>query len=88
MNGYVMYEVAKQRIAEQHRAAEQRQTARQAVAARKARTNGRGRRAKQETTVAPVIPDFAYQLLEAIAPDAVPEPRQEATRGRHARSSN
>ena len=88
MNGYMMYEVAKQRMAEQHRAAEQRQAARQAADARKARAGGRGRRGTQETTVAPVIPDFAYQLLEAMARDAVPAPRQEATRGRHARSGN
>jgi hypothetical protein len=88
MNGYMMYEVAKQRMAEQHRAAEQRQAARQAADARKGRANGRGRRGRPETTVAPVIPDSADELLAAMARDAVPAPRREATRGRHTRSSN
>ena len=91
MNSYMMYEVAKQRMAEQHRAAEQRRDARLAADARKGRANGRGRRGRQETTETtgvPVIPDFAYQLLEAMARDAVPAPRQDATHGWHAPSSN
>ena len=88
MNGYIMYEVAKQRMAEQHRAADQRRAARQATDARKGRASGGGRRGGQGTTVAPVIPDFADELVDAMARASVPAPRHEATRGRNARSGN
>ncbi len=56
MNGNSMYEVARQRIAEQQRAA------RQAGEARERRAAARGRRARKEATEAvatPAIPDFA-----------------------------
>lgn len=87
MNGNLMYEMAKQRIAEQQRAAQELGRARSRRAA------ARGRHAKAETPDAvgtPVIPDFADEMFET-APDAVPGPRQEqedVARGRHARSSH
>jgi hypothetical protein len=82
MNGNSMYEVARQRIAEQQRAA------RQAGEARERRAAARGRRARKEATeavAAPVIPDFAAEMFDA-EQDAVPA-RQEATDGSHARTS-
>ncbi|MGH3252309.1 MAG: hypothetical protein ACRDOI_39700 [Trebonia sp.] len=86
MDGYLMYEVARQRIADQHRAAERRQAARQATAARKERAAARGRRAGREVP-APAIPDFADELLDTMARGSVPGPRQEAGHGRRTRSS-
>ena len=74
MYGYLMYEAAKQRIAEQQRAAQQVREVREARAA------ARGRRARKEAAEAvatPVIPDFADEMFESA---------QETTRGRHARS--
>ena len=87
MNGDLMYEMAKQQMAERHRLAEQRQIARQA---RKSRATARGRRVLDEVpeaVVMPVIPDFADEMFDA-ARKAVPAPRPEAGRGRHARSSH
>ena len=86
MYGHAMYEIAKQRIAEQQRAAQQLREVREA---RAQRTAARGRRGKKETpgtVAAPVIPDFAHEMFD-MARDAVPAPRQEDTGGRHARSS-
>jgi len=84
MNGNAMYEVARQRIAEQQRAA------RLAGEARQRRGFALGRRGKkkeaQETFAAPVIPDFAHEMFDA-AGDAVPAPRDEPGRDRDARSS-
>ena len=83
MNGNAMYEVARQRVAEQQRAA------RQAGEARERRAAARERRARKEaieTVAAPVIPDFAAEMFDA-AGDAVPAPRQETTDGSHARTS-
>lgn len=88
MNGYLMYELARQRIADQHRAAERRLAARQAAAARKERASARRRHAGQETAdaaVVPVVPDFADELLDAMARDAAAAP-QEAGRGRQSRT--
>jgi hypothetical protein len=71
MNGNLIYEMARQRIAEQQRAA------RQAGEARERRAAARGRRAKAnapEAIVTPAIPDFADEMFEA-ARDAVPAPR-------------
>jgi hypothetical protein len=82
MNGSSMYEVARQRIAEQQRAA------RQAGEARTRRAAARGRHARKEAAeavAAPAIPDFAAEMFDG-ARDAVPEPRREAGGGRHARS--
>lgn len=81
MNGNLMYEVARQRMAEQRR------TAREAgeAGARRAAAR-RGRRARAEAPEAaglPAIPDFAHEMFEA-ARDAVPAP---GTRGRPARAS-
>jgi hypothetical protein len=81
MNGNSMYEVARQRIAEQQRAA------RQAGEARERRAAARGRHARKGATEAvatPAIPDFADEMFDA-ARDAVPTPGRETTRGRHAR---
>lgn len=61
MNGNMMYEVAKIRIAEQQRAA------REAGEARARRAAARGRHAKAapaEQVVSPVIPDFAHEMFE------------------------
>jgi hypothetical protein len=83
MNGNLMYEMTKQRIAEQQRAA------RQASEAREQRAAARGRRARQERgqeIVAPAIPDFAHEMFET-ARDTVPAPREESGRGRRARTS-
>jgi hypothetical protein len=81
MNGNLMYEIARQRIAEQQRAA------RQADQARALRAAGRGRHAREELAeeiVTPAIPDFAHEMFKA-AGDTVPAP--ESGRGRRARSS-
>lgn len=83
MNGNLMYEVARERIADQRR------VARQAGVARELRAIARGRHARDEAQKAiatPVIPDFAEQMFDS-ALGAVPTPRQEAARGRHARTS-
>jgi hypothetical protein len=80
MNGNVMYEVARLRMADMQR------TAQQAREAREARSAARARRARKEalrTIATPVIPDFAEEMFAGTG-DAVPAPRQE--RGRHARS--
>jgi len=82
MNGNAMYEVARQRIAEQQRAA------RQAGEARERRAAASGRRARKEAReviATPVIPDFAVEMFDE-ARDAVPAPRQEAKRGRQTRA--
>ena len=82
MNGYEMYEVARERIAEQQRGARQAREARAQRAAARA-----ARRAKKEAIAAPVIPDFAHEMFD-VARDAVPAPRHEAGRGRHAGTSH
>ena len=83
MYGHAMYEIAKQRIAEQQRAAEQQREVREARAQRAAARGRRGKKETPETIAVPVIPDFAEEMFAATG-DAVPAPRQE--RGRHARS--
>jgi len=82
MDGYAMYEVARERIAEQQRGARQAREARAQRAAARA-----ARRAKKEALAAPVIPDFAHEMFD-VARDAVPAPRHEAGRGRHAGTSH
>jgi hypothetical protein len=82
MFGSAMYEVARARIAEQERAAIQ------SGEARRQRAEARGRRrraqvAESAVTTVPAVPDYAEELLEA-AVNAVPAPREEAPRGRHA----
>jgi len=81
MNGNAMYEVARQRVAEQQRAARQAGEAREQRAA--ARASRRAKKGAQETIIAPLIPDFAHEMFDA-ARDAVPAPRREDPRGRHA----
>jgi hypothetical protein len=85
MNGYAVYEVARERIAQQQRDARQAGRARaQRAAARAAR---RAKKGAREAIATPVIPDFAHEMFD-VARDAVPRPRQEAGRGRHARTSH
>ena len=79
MNGNVMYEVARLRIADLHRTARQARLAREAAHARRAR------KAAPESIAMPVIPDFAEEMFAATG-DTVPAPRPENPRGRHARS--
>jgi len=81
MFGNVMYEVAKQRIAEQERAASR------AGEARRQRAAARGRKRRGADSVVPPIPDYAEDLL-AVAQNAVPAPREEAPDGRHARAGH
>lgn len=69
MNGNLMYEMARQRVAEQQRAA------REAAQARSLRAAARGRRARAEAAdaiAAPVIPDFAHEMFEADTADGRP----------------
>ena len=80
MNGNVMYDVARLRMADMQRAAQRARDARDARAAARAR---RARERALETV--PVIPDFAEEMF-AMTGDAVPAPRQE--HGRHARSGH
>jgi hypothetical protein len=83
MNGNLMYEVARQQIAERQRAA------RQAGQAREQRAAARGRQAKnekRELAAVPAIPDFADEMFHDAERGAVPAPRAEAGRGRHART--
>lgn len=80
MNGNVMYEVARQRIAEQQRAARQASEERQRRAIAHSRHAGKE---KQETVVAPAIPDFADEMFDP-ARGAAPAP---AARGRGTRAS-
>jgi hypothetical protein len=82
MNGNSMYEMARQRVAEQQRAA------RQAGEARERRAAARGRHARKEAPqviATPAIPDFAAEMF-APGGDAMPAPRRETTDGRHART--
>lgn len=81
MNGNALYEVARQRVAEQQRAARQAGEARQRRAAARA-----ARRAQKETIAGPAIPDFAHEMF-GTARGTVPAPREEAPRGRHAGTS-
>jgi hypothetical protein len=81
MNGNLMYEMARQRIAEQQRAAQR--------PGKERREAGRGRRARAkgpEAVAAPVIPDFAHEMFDVPA-DTVPAPREESARGRRARTN-
>ena len=85
MNGYEMYEVARERVADQQRNARQAGQARaQRAAARAAR---RAKKGAREAIAALVIPDFAHEMFD-VARDAVPAPRREAGRGRHAGTSH
>jgi hypothetical protein len=80
-----MFELARQRVAEQQRAAQQAGEARQQRAA--ARASRRARKTRQETIAAPAIPDFAHEMFDA-AGDAVPAPRREAPGDSHAGTSH
>jgi hypothetical protein len=89
MNGDIMYRLAMQQITERHEQAARDQLAREAAkAARAQRRSGRGRHASAapEAAALPAIPDFPHELFAAAEGDAVPAPRPETGRGRHARS--
>jgi hypothetical protein len=77
-----MYEIAKLRIADQHRLAEQRRFGRAAVKARKQARAAQRRNAEAGVTALPATPDFADELLAATALDKVPAQRLEADSGR------
>jgi hypothetical protein len=81
VNGNLMYEMARQRIAEQQRATQR------AMEARKQRAAARGRRRKEQEVVTPEIPDYADEMF-GTARDAVPAPRDEKgdVSGRHAQT--
>ena len=81
MNGNLMYEMAKSRIAEQERRAIAAGEARRQLA----EARGRHRKSREAESVVPSIPDYAEELLDA-ARNSVPAPREEAPNGRHARS--
>lgn len=74
MNGSMVYEVARQRIADQQRAARQ---AREAREARTRRAAARGRHARKE----------APEIATSVIPDFVEEMFDNQAGGRHARSS-
>jgi hypothetical protein len=83
MNGNLMYEVARQRIAERQRSAQQ------AGQAREQRAAARGRHAKKgtpEPAAVPAIPDFAHEMFDDAARGAVPAARPESGRGAHERT--
>lgn len=79
MNGNMMYEVAKQQIAERQRAARE---AGEARARRAAARERRAKRAPGQEIVVPAIPDFADQMFE-VAREGV---SQQEGRRRRARS--
>lgn len=88
MHDSIMYEVARQRIADQQRAAVKNGEARTLRALGRSR---RARRAADEAIATPLIPDYAHELLAAAARDSVPAQRPEgvrleAGRGRHVRA--
>ncbi len=82
MNGNLMYDMARQRMADQQRAARQAEQVRSLRAIRRGR---RGKAAPVEEIAVPAIPDFAAEMF-AVAQDAVPAPREEEAGGRPARS--
>jgi len=81
MNGNLMYEMAKSRIAEQQRHAIAAGEARR----QRAEARGRHRKSREAESVVPSIPDYAEELLD-VARSTVPEPREEVPNARHARS--
>ena len=83
MTGNALYEVARQRVADQQRAARQAGEARERRAA--VRAARRARKETQETIAVPAIPDFAAEMFAGVRA-AVPAPREEDAGGRTARS--
>jgi hypothetical protein len=89
----IMYEVARQQMAEQRRAAREAGEAQRLRAAareaRKAQRPARGRHSRPgtpEEAVLPAIPDFPHELLSSATGDTAPAPRPVPVRGRHART--
>jgi hypothetical protein len=81
LNGNLMYEMARQRMAEQGRAARRSGEARGRIAAALGR---RARQTRPEAATLPAIPDYAHELLAA--GDSVPAQRPEEARGGSART--
>lgn len=75
----IMYEVARQRIADQRRAAVKDGEGRVSRAAARAR---RAKNKAAEPITIPAIPDYAHELLAAAARETAPAQRQDAGRGR------
>jgi hypothetical protein len=82
MNGNLMYDMARQRMADQQRAARQSEQARSLRAIRRER---RAKAASVEEIAVPAIPDFAAEMFD-VARDAVPAPRTEEAGGRPTRT--
>ena len=80
MDGSIMYDMARQRIADQHLQAERHQSARQAARARK-QAEAAARRRNAGAAQVPVIPDYAHEMFSAAARDAVPAQRPAAEPG-------
>ncbi len=82
MNGNLWHEMARQRNADMRRAARQAGVARQARAAVRAR---RAADSARQAAVTPPIPDYPHEMFAELG-GAAPAPRQEAGRGRRART--
>ena len=82
MNGNLMYDMARQRMADQQRAARQAEQARSLRAIRRER---RAKAAPVDEIAVPAIPDFAVEMFAGVRA-AVPAPREEDAGGRTARS--
>ena len=87
MNGNLMYEMARQRLAEQQQAVQRATEAHEQRAAARGRRGRRGKAKTREEIVTPVIPDFADEMF-GTARDAVPTPGEEKEdpRDRHAQT--
>ena len=80
MNGSIMYDMARQRIADQRRQAERRRSAWQAVRARK-QAAATARRRNAGAAQVPAIPDYAHEMLSAAARGTVPAQERAAEPG-------
>jgi hypothetical protein len=84
VNGDIMFNMAKEEMAERHQRAARR------ALAREARRAARARRSAARTQAAvsvPAIPDYAQELLDRAAIGSVPAPREASAQGGHARSA-
>jgi hypothetical protein len=81
MDCNMMYEIARQRMADQQRLAEQRRSARQAIRARKAaRDAARHGNARAEAEL-PAIPDYAHEMFSGAVQEEVAAQRRSAAPG-------
>ena len=85
MNGDIMYQIARQHMADQERIAAQRRLARSAREPGGWFAAWRARRARPAPET-PVIPDYVHQLLGTSAEASVPAARQPDEAG-HARGA-